>query len=74
MAGAGSAFPTHTIYVDGIQVAEIAQQVAGVLLGPGIRTADKPRQTAVEEEAQRDVPIPAQQDTVRPGGGASGEN
>lgn len=69
-----SAFPTHTIYVDGQQVAEIPQQDASVLLGPHVRTADKPRQTIEEEKAQAETPLSAQEETVRPGGSESGNN
>jgi hypothetical protein len=69
-----SAFPTHTIYVDGEQVAEIPQQSPSTLLGSHIRTADKPRQTLKEEEAQSEIPLSAQEDTVRPGDSKSGTN
>jgi hypothetical protein len=69
-----SAFPTHTIYVDGQQVAEIPQQNASVLLGPHVRTTDKPRQTIEEEKAQAETPLSAQEETVRPGGSDSGNN
>src|SRR5262249_51518247 len=68
-----SAFPTNTIYVDGAQINEIPQGDPSVLLGPRVRTADKPRQTAAEEEAQRETPISVQDETVRPGGFANGE-
>jgi len=70
----GSAFPTHTVYVDGAQVAEIPQQSPIVLLGPNVRTADQPRQTPQEEEAQRSKVLPHQEETVRPGDAVSGEN
>ncbi|MBE7169311.1 MAG: DUF4157 domain-containing protein [Williamsia sp.] len=68
-----SKFPTHTVYVDGKQVGEIAQEHPLALLGDQIRHADKPRQTMQEEEAQRGVILSHQNDTVRPGGYLSGE-
>jgi hypothetical protein len=67
-----SAFPTVTVYVDGRQAAVIPQQHHSVLLTGNIRHADSPRQTRREEEAQKDVPLPDQVETVKAGGSASG--
>jgi Domain of unknown function (DUF4157) len=70
----GSAFPTHTVYVDGQKVAQLDQRHPIVLVGSHIRTADQPRQTLDEEAKQRDVPITRQTDTVRAIEWTSGEN
>jgi hypothetical protein len=67
-----SAFPTNTIYLDGVRVAEIPQGPCGVVISSRFRTADKPRQTMAEEAKQASVPISAQDETVDPGGSASG--
>jgi len=50
------------------------QKDPSVLLGPNVRTADKPRETRAEEWAQRDKPISMQAETVRTGGSAEGES
>lgn len=68
----GSAFPTHTIYLDGVRVDEIPQGPCGVVVSSRFRTADKPRQTMAEEARQAGVPISAQDETVAPGGTVSG--
>lgn len=68
----GSAFPTHTIYLDGARVAEIPQSPCGVVVASRFRTAAMPRQTMAEEARQVSVPISAQDETVDPGGTASG--
>jgi len=68
-------FPTTWIYVDGVKVSEIPQQHHIALMpSTSIRTADQPRQTNTEEEAQRATPVGAQQETVGTGGSASGTN
>jgi len=69
----GSAFPTHTIYLDGVRVDEISQGVCGVVIASRFRTADQPRQTMEEEAKQGNVPIGAQDETVDPGGSAAGK-
>lgn len=68
----GSAFPTHTIYLDGVRVDEIRQGPYGVVVSSRFRTADMPRQTMAEEATQASVPIGSQEETVDPGGTASG--
>jgi hypothetical protein len=69
-----SAFPTNTIYVDGRKVAELRQHHPIALLGPNVRTADQPRQTLEEEEAQRGRPVSLHTETVRPGDWKAGED
>ncbi len=69
-----SAFPTNTIYVDGVKVDEIPQGHYSVLLASHIRHADQPRQTMAEEARQRSTPIALQDETVRPGGSATGSH
>jgi len=68
----GSAFPTHTIYLDGVRVDEIPQGPCRVVSASSFRTADMPRQTMEEEARQANVPINVQDETVEPGGTASG--
>jgi hypothetical protein len=68
----GSAFPTHTIYLDGARVDEIPQGPCGVVIASRFRTADLPRQTMAEEARQAAVPLSAQDETVDPGGTAAG--
>lgn len=68
----GSAFPTHTIYLDGVRVGEIPQGPCGVVVSSRFRSADQPRQTMAEEEAQRGQPLSKQEETVDAGGTASG--
>jgi outer membrane protein OmpA-like peptidoglycan-associated protein len=67
-----AAFPTTTVYVDGRKVAVIGQQHHMVLIDSKFRHADRPRQTRKEEEAQKDVPLLDQVETVKAGGSASG--
>jgi hypothetical protein len=69
-----SAFPTITIYVDGKKAGVIPQKDPSVLLGPNVRTADQPRETAAEELAQKEKPVSMQTETVRTGGSAGGES
>jgi outer membrane protein OmpA-like peptidoglycan-associated protein len=69
----GSAFPSHTVYLDGAQVAEIRQGPCGVVVASKFRTADLPRQTMTEEAKQTSVPISAQDETVDPGGAVAGQ-
>ena len=68
----GSAFPTHTIYLDGVRVGEITQGPCRVVFEPRFRTADMPRQTMQEEAKQAKVPITRQEETVESGGSVSG--
>jgi hypothetical protein len=68
----GSAFPTHTIYLNGVRVGEIPQGPCRVVLASRFRAADMPRQTMEEEARQARVPISNQEETVEPGGISSG--
>jgi hypothetical protein len=68
-----SNFPTNTIYLNGVRVAETEQGPCRILFESRFRSANAPRQSMAEEAKQATVPINKQEETVEEGPGASGQ-